>query len=85
MVINIMHNYSLLWNIIEYSQYDHLHHALLSLLWPNIHESGLVFNILDMIIITMHCYQYFFFEYSLLCSIFQDNQYYCHDALLSLL
>ena len=58
MVINIMHNYSLLWNIIEYSQYDHLHHALL-LLWPNIHESGLVFNILDMIIISMHCYQYF--------------------------
>ena len=57
MVINIMHNYSLLWNIIEFSQYDHLHHALL-LLWTNMHETGLVFNILDMMFISMHCYQY---------------------------
>ena len=54
MVINTMHNNLLLWNIIEYSQYDDLHHALLILLWTNMHDSGLLFNILDMIIISMH-------------------------------
>ena len=85
MVINTMHNYLLLWNIIEYSHYDHLHHALLLLLLTNMYDSGLLFNILDMIIISMHYYQYSFVEYSLLCSIIQDNQNYCHDALLSLL
>ena len=85
MVINTMQNYLLLWNIIEYSQYDDLHHALLELLLTNMHDSGLLFNILDMIIISMHNQQYSFVEYSGLCSIIQDNQNYCHDALLSLL
>ena len=54
MVKNIIDNSSLLWNIIEYSQYDDLHHALLKLLWSNMHDSGLLFNILDMIIMSMH-------------------------------
>ena len=54
MVIHTMHNYLLLWNIIEDSQYDGLHHALLNLLWTNKHDSGLLFKILDMIIISMH-------------------------------